>query len=120
MKSDNVEKYIETVEKKINSTQKKFSELDKKFTVAESKLSELEKMLHEDYFTGLLDKEWEKRKIFLTKELEEKHVILNNTMDNELEKVHKKITDVFQQFYIHRKEYSDKLNERGNTFSKCD
>lgn len=119
MKSDNVEKHIETVEKKVNSTQKKFSELDEKFTVAENKLLELEKLLHEDHFTGLLDKEWEKRKILLTKELEKKHTILNNTMDNELENVYKKITYVFQQFNIHKKEYDDKLNERGNSFSKC-
>lgn len=111
---------MKLLKRKLILHKKKFYEIDEKITVAESKLSELEKMLHEDYFTGLLDKEWEKRKIFLTKELEEKQTILINTMDNELEKVHKKITDVFQQFYIHRKEYSDKLNERGNTFSKCD
>lgn len=113
MKSDNVDKYIETVERKISFTQEKFSKLEEKFTVAENKL---EKLLHEDYFTRLLGKEWEKRKVLLTKELVTKHAILNDTMDYELENVYKKITDVFQQIYIHKKEYDDKLNERGNSF----
>lgn len=120
MKSNNVEKCIETIERKINSTQEKFSELDKKFTMAENKLSELEKLLHEDHFTRLLDKEWEKRKVLLTKELEKKHAILNDIVDNELKNVYEKITDVFQQITTHKKEFDDKLNERGNSFIKCD
>lgn len=114
MKSDNVEKYIETVERKVDSTQEKFIELDKKFTVAENKLSKLEKLLHEDHFTRLLDKEWEKRKVLLTNELEKKHAILNDIVDNTLKNVYEKITDVFQQINIHKKEFDDKLNERGN------
>ncbi|XP_065930869.1 myosin heavy chain, clone 203-like isoform X2 [Magallana gigas] len=112
MKSDNVEKCIETVERKLYPRQEKFFELDKKFTVTENKLSELEKLLHENYFTGLLDKEWEKRKVLLTKELEKKHAILNDIVDNELKNVYEKITDVFQQITTHKKEFDDKLNER--------
>lgn len=114
MKSDNVEKYIETVERKVDSRQEKFSELYKKFTVAENKLSELEKVLHEDHFTRLLDKEWEKRKVLLAKEFEKKHTILNDTVDNELKNFYEKIRDVFQQINIHKKDYDDKLKERGN------
>eukprot|EP00105_Crassostrea_gigas_P012783 XP_011428888.1 PREDICTED: uncharacterized protein LOC105329367 isoform X2 [Crassostrea gigas] len=109
MKSDNVEKYIETVERKVDSRQEKFSELYKKFTVAENKLS---KLLHEDHFTRLLHKEWEKRKVLLAKEFEKKHTILNDTVDNELKNFYEKIRDVFQQINIHKKDYDDKLKER--------
>uniref|UniRef100_A0A8W8KTN9 Uncharacterized protein n=1 Tax=Magallana gigas TaxID=29159 RepID=A0A8W8KTN9_MAGGI len=104
MKSDNVEKYIETVERKVDSTQEKFIELDKKFTVAENKLPKLEKLLHEDHFTRLLDKEWEKRKVLLTNELEKKHAILNDTVDNTLKTVNERVHRFSNETKILRKE----------------
>lgn len=118
MKSDNVEKYIEAVERKVDSTQEKFFELDKKFTVAENKLSKLEKLLHEDHFTRLLDKEWEKRKVLLTNELEKKHAILNDTVDNTLKTLNERVHRFSNETKILRKETerldvsSSKLNRK--------
>lgn len=118
MKSDNVEKYIEAVERKVDSTQEKFFELDKKFTVAENKLSKLEKLLHEDHFTRLLDKEWENRKVLLTNELEKKHAILNDTVDNTLKTLNERVHRFSNETKILRKETerldvsSSKLNRK--------
>lgn len=119
MKSDNMEKCCETVKRNINSTQKKFSELDDKFTMAENKFSDLEKLLNKDHFTRLLNEEWEKRKELLTMELEKKHTNLNNTLNKELEKAYTKIEEMHQQLNIYKEQQHYKLNERGNSFSKC-